>query len=327
MEASAAPSPCVTIEARSPHDPAAVDTVVILPTFRRPDGLTRSLDSLRAQTTRRSFAVVVMENDADGLAGLTAARARFESGETRGLILVAHERGNCSAYNAGFAAARREFPAMRHCLVLDDDEAAEPGWIDAMADTLAMLDVDIVGGPQVPVFERSPSAAVARHPVFRAPYGRTGLVPILYSSGNLCLHRRVLERMGDPLFDTAFNFTGGGDADFFSRAIERGIRLGWCADGRVLETVPARRVEWSWIHARSLRNGALSALIQRRRAGRRRSLAKTLLLLAASPSRAIAQGVRERSALIGLYPIQIALGRLQGEFGRMGEQYRQPEAN
>ncbi len=268
-----------------------------------------------------------MENDAEGRAGLDAARGLFESGEMAGLVLIAHERGNCSAYNAGFRTALAEFAAMRHCLVIDDDEAAGADWAERMVEVLERLGADVVGGPQVPVFEGGADAALARHPVFRAPFEATGRVPILYSSGNLCLSRALIERMGDPLFDTAFNFTGGGDSDFFSRAERQGARFGWCAEAPVAETVPARRKEWSWIHARSLRNGALSSAIQRRRDGRLRSGMKTAALLAAAPPRAAIEALRQRSLLIGLYPLQIALGRLQGEFGRIGEQYRKPEAN
>lgn len=327
MEDHNSASSFVTIEARSPHAAGGFDAVVILPTFRRPDGLLRTLASLAAQVTKRKLAVVVMENDADGRAGLAAARGLFETGAMAGLLLVAHERGNCSAYNAGFKVAQAEFPAMRHCLVIDDDEAAGPDWAERMIETVERLDVDVVGAPQVPVFEGPARDAVARHPVFRPPYGATGRVPILLSSGNLCLTRALLERMGDPVFDTAFNFTGGGDSDFFSRAARKGARFGWCAEAPVDETVPARRTEWSWLHARSLRNGALSSAIQQRRDGRVRSAAKTAALLLAAPPRAVLQAIRQRSLLIGLYPLQIALGRVQGEFGRIGEQYRKPEAN
>ncbi|RIY00043.1 glycosyltransferase family 2 protein [Aureimonas flava] len=320
-------SPSVTIEARSSHPADGFDRVAIVPTFRRPEGLLRTLASLAAQETSRPLAVIVMENDAAGREGLSAARALFETGALAGLVLVAHDRGNCSAYNAGVRTALREFPAMRHCLVIDDDEAAAPDWAERMAGTLERLEVDVVGGPQVPVFEGGAPAALARHPVFRPPFRRTGRVPMLYSSGNLCASRALLERMGDPLFDTAFNFTGGGDSDFFSRAALRGARFGWCAEAPVSESVPARRTQWSWIHARALRNGALSSAIQRRRQGRWRSGLKTAALLAAAPPRAVLQAVLQRSVLIGLYPIQVALGRLQGEFGRIGEQYREPEAN
>ncbi len=133
--------------------------------------------------------------------------------------------------------------------------------------------------------------------------------------------------MGDPVFDTAFNFTGGGDSDLFSRARAAGFRFGWCREAAVRETVPARRTEFSWIHARAVRNGALSALVQRERDGRWATLAKSLALLLAAPPRSALLAVRSRSLAIGLYHLQVAIGRLQSEWGRVGEQYRQPESN
>ena len=119
------------------------------------------------------------------------------------------------------------------------------------------LDADIVGGPQVPVFEDASHARWAAHPVFAPPYAQTGLVEALYSSGNLLLGRNVLMRMGPPFLDLRFNFMGGGDSDFLSRSRQAGFRLAWCAEAKTLEMVPARRVEADWIRARSLRNGVI----------------------------------------------------------------------
>ena len=97
------------------------------------------------------------------------------------------------------------------------------------------------------------------------------------------------------------------------------------------ETTPARRTEFSWLNARSLRNGALSAIIERRRdgslKGRARSLLKSAALLLASPFRGMRLGLRTRSATVGLYPLQVAVGRFLGEFGLVNEQYRRPEQN
>jgi len=38
-------------------------------------------------------------------------------------------------------------------------------------------------------------------------------------------------------------------------------------------------------------------------------------------------GLQTGSAVIGLYHIQVALGRLMEEFGLVNEQYRNPESN
>jgi hypothetical protein len=98
-----------------------------------------------------------------------------------------------------------------------------------------------------------------------------------------------------------------------------------------METLPSRRAEFSWLNARSLRNGAISAILEKRQwpgiPGRVRTLAKSLALLAASPLRGLRLGLQTGSAVIGLYHIQVAVGRLMAEFGLVNEQYRNPESN
>ncbi|MBB3997029.1 glycosyltransferase family 2 protein [Aureimonas pseudogalii] len=322
--------PTVVVEtASTPLREAEV--VVVVPTFRRPEAVLRTLASLEAQVTRQRFAVVLVENDGEGREGVAAARPLFETGRLSGLVVTQHERGNCSAYNAGFAAARRAFPAHRFVMIVDDDETAPPDWIERLTAATECLGADCVGAPQIPVFDDPALAHAARHPVFRAPYAQTGLVPILFSSGNVCIRAEVLAAVGEPALDAAFNFIGGGDADFYTRVRDLGFRFGWCSEAPVHETMPARRAEFSWLHARALRNGAISSLIEHRRRagwrGRARTLAKSLGLLAAAPARSLALGWQTRSAVIGLYHLQVALGRFQAEFGTVGEQYRNAESN
>jgi len=322
----------ITIECVSPGlEAARIETVVTLPTFRRPDHLLKTLSSLARQRNAGPFAIIVMENDAEGQEGLEAARPLFRDGTMAGLVLIAHERGNCSAYNAGWQTALAEFPNMRQLLVIDDDEIADESWVATMIAAADGLGADIVGGPQVPCFEAGAKMALSRHPVFVPHYRETRLVPILFSSGNVLIRRNVLEAMGAPFLDTAFNFIGGGDSDFYSRCKERGFRFGWCAEACVYESVPARRTEFSWLNARGLRNGAISAMIESRRgrgalAGWKR-VAKSLALLAASPWRSLVLAWGTGSPLIGIYHLQVALGRLFAEFGQVNEQYRRPEQN
>ena len=323
----------VSIAGRSPGLAAeSVEAVVTLPTFKRPKQVLETLASLKAQKTTRRFAVIVMENEAEAREGAIATLPLFERGEMQGLVIVAQERGNCSAYNAGWQSAIVHFPNFRHLLVIDDDEIAAPDWLERMCEAAERLGADIVGGPQVPVFAEPAHARWADHPVFAPPYRQTGRVPALYSSGNLLVGRNVLTVMGPPFLDLRFNFMGGGDSDFLSRAAQKGFVLGWCAEGKVNETVPARRVEADWIRARSLRNGVISTLVEKKkRAGTpfagARVLLKSLALLAASPWRGAARLARTGSPATGLYPIHVALGRLLAEFGYANEQYRQPEKN
>jgi glycosyltransferase involved in cell wall biosynthesis len=325
--------PPISLIARSPGlDAQAVDVVVTMPTFRRPKQVLETLASLERQRTQRRFAVIVMENDAEGREGVTAAGPWFESGRIPGLLIIAHERGNCSAYNAGWLTALIQFPTFRHLLVIDDDEIADPDWLERMCRAAETLPADIVGGPQLPVFDNPAHQHWESHPVFSTPYKTSGLVPALYSSGNLLIGRHVLEKMGSPFLELAFNFMGGGDSDFLSRSAAAGFRLGWCAEAPVYEAVPERRVEADWIRARALRNGVISTLVEKRKRaadpfGRVKVAARSLALLGASPLRAAARYASTGSASIALYPIYVALGRIGAEFGYANEQYRTPEKN
>lgn len=308
-----------------------VTTVITLPTFRRPAHLKRTLESLAALETDERIAVIVIENDADGREGAKMARECLASMTCPATVLIAHNRGNCHAYNAGWSRALALYPRFTHLAVIDDDELALPEWLAALHAVAKRTGADIVGGPQIPIFEASDSDRWKAHPVFTPHYAESGSVPILYSSGNVLIARKVLDAMPQPFLDPVFNFIGGGDSDFYRRARNAGFRFAWSAEAAVLETTPARRTEHAWVTARSLRNGAISTLLDHRQrpgaAGRIRTFAKSLALLAMSPARAIPLAVKSGSLYTGLYHIQVALGRLQAEFGMVGEQYREPEKN
>jgi GT2 family glycosyltransferase len=172
----------VSILGRAPGlVPEAVETVVTVPTFRRPEQLLATLESLRLQKTARRFAVIVMENEAEAREGARAALPLFEAGTLEGMIIVAHERGNCSAYNAGWQTAVMHFPSFRYLLVIDDDEIADRTWLENMCAAAEKYGADIVGGPQVPVFASPAHVKWAEHPVFAPPYAKSGRVGALYS--------------------------------------------------------------------------------------------------------------------------------------------------
>lgn len=312
-------------------DPRAVEVAVVIPTYKRPDQLAATLRSVAGQRARWRFAAVVVENDALGGEGFAAASALFESGDAEGFALVEPRQGNCNAYNAGFAAALARFPNLTHVAIIDDDEIAGEGWLDRLLEG-AEAGVDIVGGPQIPVFEdECGRRRFAAHPVFRSAHEATGSAGLITSTGNCLIAAQVLRRMGPPWLDESFNFLGGGDTDFFTRCRAAGCRFGWVAEAQVRETVPKRRTSLRWITARSIRNGLISALIQRRQspgfAGRLKVVAKSLALLAASPFRSALLWARTGSAFAGSYHMMVAAGRLLAEFGWRIEQYRAPEKN
>jgi GT2 family glycosyltransferase len=313
-------------------DVSRVEIAVVIPTFKRPEHLEKTLASVAGQLTSRSVAAVVVENHAAGGEGRAVAERMFATGLAKGFVVVETRQGNCNAYNAGFAAALDAFPNLNHVAIIDDDEIAVPLWLDRLLAAAADTGADIIGGPQVPVFDDKAAAArYAKHPVFQPAHGESGSAGLITSTGNCLMSVRVLKAMQPDWLDERFNFLGGGDTDFFTRCRDKGFRFHWAAEAVVHETVPARRTERSWITARSLRNGLLSALIQRKnssgRTGHLKVIAKTIGLLVASPFRSLALWIRTGSFYAGSYHMMIAAGRILAEFGYTIEQYREPEKN
>jgi glycosyltransferase involved in cell wall biosynthesis len=320
------------IAAMSPGlDPAAVVAVVCVPTYRRPDLLAATLRSLAAQQGAPPFAVIVAENEGSEREGARVAAAMLDGVALQGVVLVEPAQGNCNAYNAAWRCALTRFPDALYICGIDDDELADPAWLAQLVRAAQISDAGIIGGSVTPVFENAAGEGWRGHPVFRSHYAQSGPVPIIYSSANYLIRREVIIAAGYPFLDPAFNFMGGGDTDFFTRAKARGVRFEWRQEAGMTEIMPARRTEWSWISARAWRNGMISALIEKKAddsfAGFTRRVARSLALLAASPLRGVRLALETGSARTGLYHAQVALGRIGAEFGMVIEQYRNPEKN
>lgn len=312
---------------RSPGlDTAAIDVVVVVPTFRRPRMLAETLASLAGQQTGRRFAVVVVENDAGGGEGLAVAAAHLTPGGLFGIAFVERSQGNVHAINAGFAAALATFPAADHMLMIDDDEVASPDWLERMVAAVEREDADIVGGPVVPRFRDEAPAVLRRHPVFWPSYGRTGPVPMIYGTGNCLIRRRVFDRLGDRPFDPRFNFLGGGDMDFFTRCRVAGFRAFWVEEALITETVPAERARIPWVLKRGLRIGSINRAVDLKRMGEGgghwKVLAKDLAILPLAVARAVATLLRTGNPVVAAHPLAVAAGRLGAWFGVEQQPYR-----
>src|SRR3546814_3247060 len=86
--------------------------------------------------------------------------------------------------------------------MLDEDEAASPGWIDAMADTAQRWDADVVGGAVLREMDSAVAPWAARHPLL-APKrrGQSGPVALVDSTANVLIAATALRAMGERPFD------------------------------------------------------------------------------------------------------------------------------
>jgi len=306
-------------------DPS-IDIVVCIPSFRRPQHLRLTLESLANQRTGRRFAVVVVENDALRRGSVPVAIEFFRAGHVPGLCIVEPRQGNCHAINAAFETALATFPAATKLLMIDDDEIASSDWLERMVGAAEATGADLVGGPVLPDFDDELKRGLRRHPAFRPAYDESGPVPIIYGCGNCLITRAVFERLADPAFDLKFNFLGGGDTDFFVRCRQAGMQFHWAADAVITETVPHGRTNPRWLVVRGLRIGAINYHIEvkaaRTTVARARLLAKMLAMLPLSLIRAGRLVATEHQALIALHPMTVAVGSALAAIGIEPQPYK-----
>jgi len=224
---------------------------VILPTFRRPDGLRAALCSLLAQS-RQPDEIIVVDNDPAASARNGVANA---AAVARCKVLYVHEArpGVANARNAGWAAA-----SGRYIAFLDDDEIASCGWLEALLTTARALDAQVVFGPLRGV-SLDTSDGGLRDGLARRLYSRPGktvdhILDAPYGCGNSMVDRETFE-LPDAPFDPRMNATGGEDDLFFAELGRQNARFGWSAKAHAVETVNGCRTSWRYLLARSFAFG------------------------------------------------------------------------
>lgn len=228
------------------------DVVVAIPTFRRPQSLTRLLDALAALETEANVTVVVADNDAERHEGFDVCAALKDYRWPLDHF-VAPERGIAQVRNA--LVARALGHACDFVAMLDDDEWPERQWLDAFLKVQEATGADALHGDILRDFETRPSRWAERCDGIAPLLGETGVVPMIEGSGNIIVGRACFEGLAKPCFDPAFALSGGEDRDFFERLRRQGRRFAWAKEAVVHAWVPASRANLGWALKRAYRVG------------------------------------------------------------------------
>lgn len=232
---------------------AEPEVSVIVPTFHRPAGLRRALESLLGQrTVSGAFEIVVVDNAPD--ASARPIVAGLEAGGV--LVHYVHEPrpGISHARNAGFAHARGRLLAL-----IDDDEQASRDWLAHLTRAQRQYGADVVFGPVYPKFDQRPQRYFGcLERFYTYTLSRPTGSPVGERSTNNALVRRASLRTGAP-FDVELGLTGGEDTLFFRQLRADGARLVWCAEAFVTERIPPERTSWSYVWRRSFQRGQCRA--------------------------------------------------------------------
>jgi succinoglycan biosynthesis protein ExoM len=299
---------------------------ILIPTFRRPDGLERLLRALPAAVADapRSIEVIVADNDEscsaaavfDRHASALPCPARYIHqpvpgiSETRNALLAA-------APNADFV------------VFIDDDEEPRQGWVAALIEAAERFHADVVTGPIVYEFEETPSALVGSAPCFTTENRRTGSAVRWPSTANVLIRNSILEGTGIR-FREHFSLSGGGDTLLFEELFRAGARAIWSAHAVVLARVPPERSRAKWVFRRGVRIGNTTARVEREL----RPTLRTVTIRAAKAAGWVATGLgrllagalcrRPAATSAGLYHLGRGLGMIAGLMGRPVMEYRRP---
>lgn len=299
------------------------DVTIAIPTFHRPKGLARLLDSIARLETAANVTVIVGDNDAEGRRGLEVCEQFRQSGYRWPLeAMVVTERGISQNRNALVARALSR-PAMQYLAMIDDDEWVQPEWLDAFLRTLSQFQADAVEGRVVAVFK---DGTTARHyEGVTSDRGPSGPMDLPQSTANVLFTRRALEQIPPPHFDLQFALSGGEDKDFFVRLKAKGARFAWSAEAVIYADVPESRAGAKWALARAYRagNSDMRVFLKHREnlMAMLRELAKIAGALLLSPLTAVifvANANRRRAAVRKFFR---AAGKVAALFGSHYQEY------
>ncbi len=194
----------------------STSTAVVIATYNRAGLLERCLRALAQQTWTPDQVIVVDDGSTDGTQVLL--NAWVTCGNLPILALRQENTGPAAARNRGIRAAEADFVAFT-----DDDCEPDPGWLEALAETLAAAPPGYagIGGRVLPAHTGLVADYMTFHRILEPPNSCSYLV-----TAN-CLYRRgVLVEVGG--FDERVAWPGGEDPGLSSKVTDAGYRLGYC---------------------------------------------------------------------------------------------------
>lgn len=199
--------------------------------------------------------LVICDNDVEPSARQVVEQAGAQLG-LQTLYVHAPAQNISLARNACLDAATAPFLAF-----LDDDEIADPAWLQHLLTRQAETGADVVFGLVRAVYgaELPAWAAKADLHTTPSPVRRDGTIVTGYA-GNVLIRTAVLS---GRRFDLELGRSGGEDTFFFHGLGRAGARFAFAEKALALEPVPANRVRTQWLVKRSFRAGQTHARLLR----------------------------------------------------------------
>ena len=239
---------------------SSVDVSIVIATYNRPVQLAQTLTSCLSQSNRLGLIIEIVIIDNHPSKNGQAIAQQMDRQSPFPIRYVSDPVRNMSALrNRGFLEAKGNWVA-----IIDDDEIADPDWLDELIGAALAKDADIVVGPRLASFGGSRPPAYdpkgrdfvrdlglrdqatidLTHPDGKPRYG--------LGTGNSAFNMTRCFPNGDSPMRLEFGNAGGEDAELFIRLHRSGRKIIWAAKAFVTETVAVNRtrVAYRLIRAR-----------------------------------------------------------------------------
>jgi succinoglycan biosynthesis protein ExoM len=231
-------------------------TTICVVTYNRPNLLRALLSSLNGQEWSTDSCLKVMVVDNDPLQSAKHVIDEIRADYSLEISYICEPiPGISAARNAAIDNVKTPYFAF-----IDDDEVAEPTWIESLIQTAQSYDADAVFGGVRYVFPEGTARWMQQLRMYKSINCPTGTV-LKHGATNNVLLRTSLIRNHGLRFRDEFGLTGGGDTDFSHRLGALGGRLIWCNENEVSETVIGTRTTLRWVLFRGFRGGQTYARV------------------------------------------------------------------
>ena len=229
---------------------------IIVPTFRRPEGIKIALESLMSQTAGElAMEIIVADNDPKG-----GARDYVEEFAKTAAIKIHYlhvpEPGVSNARNGALESAQGRYLAF-----LDDDQEACEGWLQTLLDIAQKYDAALAFVPthaRIPICSKNGQSKYNDYLVdFFSRFGPDldeGLVDNYFGCGNSLLDTKLCT-LPSPPFSLDMNETGGEDDLLFTELQSQGIKIAWSRASKTNEDIRPHRATPEYVKVRSFANG------------------------------------------------------------------------
>ncbi|MEP1231264.1 MAG: glycosyltransferase family 2 protein [Litorimonas sp.] len=224
---------------------------IIIPTYKRPDGIAVALASVEHETVV-GFDIEIIIADNDPKASAKTFIEKFAANSSTNIHYVhVPQPGVSNARNGALAVAKGRYIAF-----LDDDMEAIAPWLTPLITASRLYEAALVFGPATAVMPAAnkPEYEYMQPEFSRLPHDTDGIIDEGVATGN-CLIDLAKCELPTPPFDLRYNQTGGEDDALFQTLQAQGVKLAWAQNAKTWEHVPANRATLSYIWKRNLAFG------------------------------------------------------------------------